>query len=275
MTRETHQLVAAILAEARERGVVLRTESISPEVGMPVLRVRAGGRVLRSANVRLPAAPGTGPHTPDVITVMGSAHRSSRAWPRNRQGWFRIDAIVTHLLDLVREELEHERPLPKVASGVRPAASGVHALHAAAVLLGAVDPDVPAEDLVARVADHMVRARIEPRLAGGQTLTDHDLRALGEGVGLFLGRANVMERPFEPINDDIYTVLKFGRPDGDHVEGRVVLLVDRLGDRVTIADPAGAGVVKMTVGEGEEALGLGATKGKPWIGTVSRWTTRE
>ena len=56
---ETHQLVAAIVTEARERGLDLEMESLVVEQSLPVMRLRLGDRVLRSVRVRLPGASGS------------------------------------------------------------------------------------------------------------------------------------------------------------------------------------------------------------------------
>jgi hypothetical protein len=206
----------------------------------------------------------------DVVTVMGAGFRSSKMWPRKRDGTFRIEAVVDHLLALVREELAHERTDPKIAVGVPASASGLHVLHAAAVILGTIEPDVPPASLVDRLTDARVLKRIETRLAA-DGLTDGDLRALGEAAGMFIGRSLIADDPLTPINNEILTMLKIGLHHGDLVERRVVLLLERHANKVRIADPAGEGVVELKFKAAEEALALGATKEKVWVATASRW----
>lgn len=53
--------------------------------------------------------------------------------------------------------------------------------------------------------------------------------------------------------------------------GSHVLLLDRQGDQIKIADPAGAGVVEMKIQAIEEAMTLGGVKGHAWVATASRW----
>lgn len=269
-SRETRQLRDLILDEARDRGVALEVESLTIEQELPVLRLRVGDRVLRASRVRLPGTSGSPIYPCDVITVMGSAYRSSRMWPRRRDGTFRIEAVVDHLLALVGAELQHERPDPKIAVGVPARESGLHVLHAAAVMLGTIEPDVAPVALVEHLKDDKVRKRIETRLAG-DGLNDGDLRALGEAVGMFIGRSLKADDPLTPINNEILTMMKFGLHRGDLVQHRHVLLLDRHANKVRIADPSGEGVVELTFKAVEEAMTLGATKGKAWVATASRW----
>jgi hypothetical protein len=273
VTPDTHDLVAAILREARSRGVDLDDESVTVQGDLPVLRVRLGRRVLRTTRVRLPGPPGS--RGPDVVTVHGSGYRSSKTWPRKRDGSFAVAAVVDHLLVLVRDELEHARPDAPVASGVPAAASGVHVLHAAGILLGTITGDANPDALVERITDLTIRSRIDSHLRAGG-LTDGDLRALGTALRLSVGRSMKLDDtdPFEPINADIFSVLRLGRHDGSKVELRYALLLDRSGDHLKLVDPAGQGIVDMPVGgEVARAWKLGAVGGKPWLGTVSvaRW----
>lgn len=272
VTPATHDLVAAILREARSRGVDLDDESVTMQGGLPVLRVRLGRRVLRTTRIRLPGPPGS---RPDVVTVHGSGHRSSKSWPRKRDGGFAIAAVVDHLLELVRGELKYARPDVPVSSGVPAPASGVHVLHAAGTLLGTLTADAKPDVLTERVTDLTIRSRIDRHLRKGG-LTDGDLRALGMALRLSVGRSLKLDDtdPFEPINSDILSVLRLGRHDGSRVELRYALLLDRSGDRLRVADPAGQGIVELSVGgEVATAWELGARGGKPWLGTVSvaRW----
>lgn len=108
--RETRDLRDEILGEARARGIDLQQESLVVEQNLTVLRLRVEDRVLRAARIRLLGAWGS--NEPDVVTVLGAAHRSSRMWPRRLDGSFQITAIVDHLLALLREEREHPRARP-------------------------------------------------------------------------------------------------------------------------------------------------------------------
>ena len=273
VTPDTPNLVTAILREARSRGVDLDDESVTMEGDLPVLRVRLGRRVLRTTRIRLPGPPGS--RQPDVITVQGSGHRSSKMWPRKRDGSFAITAVVDHLLELVRRELEHARPDAPVASGVPAAASGVHVLHTAGILLGTITGDANPDALVARITDLTIRNRIDGHLRTGG-LTDGDLRALGKALRLSVGRSLKLDDtdPFEPINADILSLLRLGRHHGSKVELRYALLLERSGNRMKLADPAGQGIVEVPIGgDVATAWELGALGGKPWLGTVSvaRW----
>ncbi len=183
--------------------------------------------------------------------------------------------MVDHLLELVRGELEHARPDPPVASGVQAAASGIHVLHAAGILLGTITGDANPDALVERITDLTIRSRIDSHLRKGG-LTDGDLRALGTALRLSVGRCLKLDDtdPFEPINADIFSVLRLGRRDGSKVELRYALLLERSGDRMKLADPAGQGIVEVSIGgDVATAWELGALGGKPWLGTVSvaRW----
>jgi hypothetical protein len=159
-------------------------------------------------------------------------------WPRRLDGTFAIPAVVDHLLGLVREELENPWPVPPVARGVPVAASGVHVMHAAAVLLGAVSEDASPAALVERVAEDRVRRRIQAH-TGERGLTDGDLRALGDALGLFVSRCMKFDGfdPFEPVSGDIVSVLRLGRQAGPKVELSYVLLLDRRAGRVKLAPP--------------------------------------
>ena len=179
MTAATRALVATILREARSRGVDLDEESVTVQGDLPVLRIRIGRRVLRTARIRLPGPPGS--RGPDVVTVHGSGYLSSKTWPRKRDGSFALSAVVDHLLELVRGELEHARPDPPVASGVQAAASGIHVLHAAGILLGTITGDANPDALVERITDLTIRSRIDSHLRKGG-LTDGDSESARDGT---------------------------------------------------------------------------------------------
>jgi hypothetical protein len=264
--REARLLRDSILAEVRlRRGIALQQESLILHHGMPVLHVRIGERVLRSVSVRLPG--GSGPYAPDVITVHGSGVRSSRMWPRNREGGFQIAAVVDHLLTLIDEELGRPRPVLDVAAGQPASASGLHVLHAALVLLGGVAPDTKPTDLLDRLGARE-RTRVVRHLER-DGLTDGDLRALGDAHGMFVCRFIKHEPdmdPFEPISDRIMTILKFGPEPKIEAPSRFVLLLERRGTRVTLADPTGKGITRMTRALAEKRWR--AVEGTPWWGTV-------
>jgi hypothetical protein len=103
-------------------------------------------------------------------------------------------------------------------------------------------------------------------------LTDGDLRALGDALGLFVSRCMKFDGfdPFEPISRDIVSVLRLGRQTSRKIELRYVLLLDRPGDRVKLGDPAGEGIVEMQRRDVAAAWRLGALRGAGWLGTVSR-----
>jgi hypothetical protein len=259
-----------ILTEAHARGIDLEQEGLALEQDLPVLRLRLGGAILRSARIRLPGAPGRVAYSPDVITVHGSGFRASKAWPRKLDGTFNIRAVVNHLLALVNEELSRPRPALRVPVGVPAAASGLHVVHAAAVHLRTVPTDATPDDLVARIKDDLRRQKIMSRADRGG-LTDGDLRVLSMAGGMFLGRAMKFGDfdPFEP-SDHILTMLKIGARTGERIERRFVLMLDRRADEITVADPGGDGEVTMQERELDAAWKLGATTRVPWLGTLGR-----
>lgn len=270
ISRSSCQLRDAILAEARDRGVPLDEETFKIERGLPVLRLRLGDRVLWGAHVWLP---GSARHLPDVITVHGSGFKASRTWPRRRDGAFNINAVVDHLVTLVRVEIERPQPdLTFIAKGVPAGASGLHVMHVAALLLGTMTAGTSAEDLVARVGDDKRQARIAAH-AKSSGLVDSDLRILGDAAKVFFSRATKFDDidPLQPISDHILTILKVGRLQGGKVERRFVLLLDRREKRLTIADPSGPGVVEMKLSAVQAECRLASNLGRPWVGTISRW----
>lgn len=95
-------------------------------------------------------------------------------------------------------------------------------------------------------------------------LRDSDLRVLSEAAGLSLYRATKLGDfdPFEPISDRILTMLRVGATH--------VLLLDRRGDRFTLADPGGQGLVTMTRRTLDAAWKNGTSKGALWLGTLGR-----
>lgn len=267
--RSTRLLCDEILAEACARGVRLEQESLTLEFDLPVLRLRLADRVLRGTRIRLPGAPGSSAHTPDVVTVYGSGFRTSKMWPRKLDGTFKVGAIVDHLLILMEEEFGRRGPDLHVAAGVPATASGLHTIHAAAIHLATGTPDMSPESLVAAVRDEARRATIQARLVR-EGLRDSDLRVLSEAAGLFLCRAMKLGDldPLEPISDRILTVLRIGPAHAGQVQPRFVLLLARRGDRITIADPGGRGLVTMRRRTLDAAWKNGTNKGAPWLGTL-------
>lgn len=270
ISRSNQLLRDAILAEASHRGVPLAQESFKVEHGLAILRVRRGDRVLRGVHVRFP---GSSRGLPDVITVHGSGHRASRMWPRKRNGTFNIGAVVDHLLALVRQETERATPdLSFVSKHVAAGISGLHVMHATAILVGAMPTGSSPQHLLDKVSDERRRAKITAHVQGAG-LHDSDLRVLGDAIRVFFGRATKLDDidPLEPISPEILTLLKFGRAREGFVERRLVLLLTRRGDEITIADPAGEGVVEMPIKDAKAALELAAAHGRPWVGMGSRW----
>ncbi len=269
--RSTRLLCDEILAEARARGVRLEQESLTLELDLPVLRLRLADRVLRGTRIRLPGAPGSSTYTPDVVTVHGSGFKTSKMWPRRRDGTFRVGAIIDHLLMLAEEELGRSDPDLHVAAGVPVMASGLHTIHAAAIRLETGTPDTSPGSLVALVTDEARRATIQARLVR-EGLRDSDLRVLSEAAGLSLYRATRLGDfdPFEPISDRILTMLRVGATHAGQVQRRFVLLLDRHGDRITIADPGGRGLITMTSRTLDAAWKKGTSKGALWLGTLGR-----
>jgi hypothetical protein len=106
ISRGTRQLRDAILAEARDRGVPLDEESLTIEQGLPVLRFASEIGALLGARVRRPVSSHP---LPDVISIHGSGFKTSRTWPRRRDGAFSISAVVDHLLALLRAEIERPK----------------------------------------------------------------------------------------------------------------------------------------------------------------------
>ena len=268
--RSTRLLCDEILAEAHARGVQLEQESLTLELDLPVLRLRLADRVLRATRIRLPGVPGSSAYTSDVVTVHGSGFKTSKMWPRRLNGTFRVGAIVDHLLMLVAEELGRRGPDLQIAAGVPAAASGLHTIHAAALRLATGTPDMSPGSLVALVRDEVRRATIQARLVR-EGLRDSDLRVLSEAAGLSLYRARLGDfDPLEPISDRTLTMLRVGATHAGQVQRRFVLLLDRHGDRITIADPSGQGLVTMTRRMLDMAWKNGTSKGALWLGMLGR-----
>ncbi len=269
---EPRQLRDLILAEAKARGVPLEERFLRLERGLPVLRLRLGDRALRGCRVRLPGDPRVSDfgHAPDVITVHGSAWKSSRVWPRKLDGSFKIEAVVDHIVHLAEAELSRVVPDVVIPRGIPASRSGLVLLHVAAVKLGVVAPGSEAEALVEGITDGQFKRRVEEHLAHGG-LTDRDLQRLGDANGMFFYRPTKLDfDPFELQSDRWVQLLRIGRIVKTKVERRYVIILDDHDlTELTLADPAGDGLVKLTRGELTEAWKLGALKGVTWVGTVS------
>ncbi len=272
MPKEALQLRDLILAEAHARGVHLEQRFFRLERGLPVLRLRIDGRALRGCHVDLPGDPAVADHgyAPDVITVHGSGNRTSRMWPRQRDGGFKIEAVVDHILHLAEAELSRVVQDVVVPSGIPASRSGLVMLHLAAVKLGIWEPGSKAVVLVENVTGSKIRKRIEGHLERGG-LKDSDLHRLGDANGMFFSRSTKIDfDPFELHSDRWVQALRIGRMVNGHVEHRhVIILDDHDLIEFTLADPAGAGLVKLDRHELTEAWTLGAKKGVKWVGTVS------
>jgi hypothetical protein len=257
-----------ILALARFRGVFLEEACLVDKRWCVSLRIRIGGVVLRGCEVRLPTDVKADRYAVNVVTVRGSRRRSSKAWPPRRDGTYNLDAIVTHLLTLVQEELASTRRTLTVASGVPDTASGVHVIHAAAVHFGTMSSDTTAEAVLEAIQDVRVRGRIESHARVGG-ITDPDLRALGDAVGLFFGRcAKVDFDPLELPSMRHLSVLVVGSEKDRRCVPRHVLVLARSGDEITVADPAGKGLTIVAAEELRRAWRFGGLRKHPWVGSV-------
>jgi hypothetical protein len=264
---ETLHLRDSIIAAALARGVPLEEHTLRREVGLPVLRLRLGGKIFRGCWIGLPGDRGR--YQVDVVTVHGSGHRASKMWPRRVDGGFDVEAITGHVLALVELELSRQVPEMFVPSGIAAAASGLHVVYLAALRLGTVSPDLAPLALVRGIADEKRRNRIKAHLHHGG-LTDGDMRAVAEAAGLFLWRPNKLDfDPFEPADDRTLSVLQVGKAAGARVERRYVLILDNQGTEIDLADPAGDGLTVTTPPELTSAWKLGARRGRSWTATVS------
>jgi hypothetical protein len=273
-------LARLILASALSRGVPLEERYLRLELGIPVLHFRLGERVLRGCHVRLPGDPKVAAfgHAPDVIAVHGSGDRSSRMWPRQRDGHFKIEAITEHVLRLVEAELARAVPELTVPVGVPAGLSGLHVLHLAGVRLGTLPAGSTAEVLLDAL-DPAERAKMEAKIARG-SLIEADLRLMDRSNGYSFGR-NGKDRvprqdahdPFHIWSDRSLPVLVLGRTVASKVERRFVLILDdHDGTRFTVADPAGEGLAEVTREELTTAWETGAKKGVKWAGSI--WVRR-
>lgn len=106
-------------------------------------------------------------YAPDVITVHGSGNRTSKMWPRQRDGGFKIEAVVDHILRLAEAELSRAVPDLLIPSGMPASRSGLVMLHLAGIKLGLVEPGSKAELLLEKITDEKIRKCIEEHLARG------------------------------------------------------------------------------------------------------------
>lgn len=271
---EVHHLRDLILAEAHSRGVHLEEHLLHLERGHPVLHVRLGERILRGCHVSLPGDPVVAEfgYAPDVITVHGSGDRSSRSWPRKRNGEFNIAAVIEHILHLIEVELSRPTHELHVERSLPARLSGLHVVHLALVQLGALSPSSKPLDLLTNVKDEKIRERIEKHL-DKEGLTDADLHAIDRVNSFSFGRVGKIDHdPFNIWSDRAFPVVLLGRIQGNKIERRHALLVDNRGDVITVADPAGGGLVKFSRDELTVAWHLGAKKGVLWLGHL--WVRR-
>jgi hypothetical protein len=272
---EVLHLRGLILAEAQASGVPLRERYLRLERGRPVLHFRLGDRPLRGCHVELPGDPKVANHgyAPDVITVHGSGDRSSRTWPRQRDGEFKIEAVVEHVLLLVEVELARQVPELDVPRGIPAGLSGLHVLHLAGVRLGAL-PVGSKPNVLLTALDHETRRRIDAKIVRG-SLIEMDLRRMTGPTWLSFGRIGTLDHdPFHIWSDRALPVLVLGRTRTDgKVERRFVLILDdHDGTRFTVADPAGEGLAEVTREELTAAWETGAKKGVKWAGSI--WVRR-
>lgn len=269
---EARRLCYLILTSAKARAVRLEERFLRLERGLPVLRLRLGGRAVRGCYVALPGDPRVAHfgHAPDVITVHGSGNRASRMWPRKLDGSFRIEAVVDHIVRLIEAEVSRAVPDLVIPNGVPASRSGLVMLQLAGVKLGLVEPGSKAEIIVENVTDSKIRKRIEDHLGRGG-LTDGDLHRLADANGMFFSRSTKIDfDPFELHSDRWVQVLRLGRKANGHVEHRYVSILDDHDlTEFTLADPAGDGLVTLTRAGLTEAWKLGAKKNVKWVGTVS------
>jgi hypothetical protein len=191
-------------------------------------------------------------------------------WPRNREGGFRIEAVVDHIVHLAEAELSRIVPDLVIPSGIPASRSGLVMMHLAAVKLGLIEPGSKPELLLEKITDAKIRERIEEHLGRGG-LTDSDLHRLAAANGMFASRSIKIDfDPFELHSNRWVQVLRVGRIVNGKVEHRYVILLDDHDlAEFTVADPAGDGLVKLTRAELTEAWKLGARKNARWVGTIS------
>lgn len=149
-------------------------------------------------------------------------------------------------------------------------ASGLHVVHAAALLLAAMPKTTKPADLVARLKDDVMRARIETALAK-KGLVEKEVRALAEACGMHLYRPNA-PHPFDPLKpeptDNGYWVAVIG----DRPERRYVLIIKHLENSLVVADPAGAGLTSTTPEQFSAVWKLAARNCVSWAGCL--WIDR-
>ncbi len=271
----TSHLRDRILTELRARGFDLDEYTFRLEQDRPVLRFRLGPRVILGCHVILPGLTGHihTSYAADFVAVHGSDVGLTKSWSRKRDGDFDIAAVADHLVGLIEQELLLPKPELNIPSGTKPAASGLHVIHLAAVQLGALAPDSRAEQLLERIGDVQIQERIHDHVQY-RGLTGKDMKALGNGNGLYLYRtykfACELPTPVESIGLGSVTILKLGKGAAGKVETRFVLVIADRGNEIDIADPVGRGLTRTTPSELTEAWKLGGIRGKPWIGYASK-----
>lgn len=160
-------------------------------------------------------------------------------------------------------------PKIRLARNVTRAASGLHVVHAAAVLLGKMPKTTKPADVITKVADHEMRARIESALVK-KGLVEKHVRALAEACGMELYRPN--KYPFDPFKPETSDHGYYAALIGDRSERRYVLVLDHREHALVLADPAGAGVTTVTSEQFLEVWKLAARNGVSWAGDL--WVER-
>jgi hypothetical protein len=164
-------------------------------------------------------------------------------------------------------------PALRAPSGVPAAASGLHVVQLAAIRLGVRPPSTAPEDLLDSVRDEHRRARIVRHLHTGG-LTEADLRVLAELTPLNLYRPNNVDfDPFEPFRQNVLAIALVGSVTASGVESRYVLVLDYGEREVTVADPAGEGLVTTSRDSFLQSWRRAQRRGLSWVDLVTPTTS--